>query len=556
MRRHPSPPQHHHHHHLSFPASCNDNEITTTTTSMASAPEHHHHHSNVQIPMDLSSSPIEIDSSASSHSASSLLTVWQAALLLTADCLGTGLLALPQDIQVLGSVGGMIFLIGLLPINGYAGTLLSRAADTIEWNNYFYQQQQEQQLDHTHNNNDVKDNNTTNHSCLNEDDCSSNENPHNHSCPPPEKQHNTKTAHTATTTSNRSSYSKVQSSNAGEPDNHPTITIVAPNHETKNDPSGVVVSERIESISPPPPSPRNHQVVEVLSPKKNRLHKKNQPRYQSLTTTTTTTAATTSVINYTSSDDDDENDDDDIDESDSPEMITRTDDTRMNMTHDYTSITHCIFGNHNHHHYSFMTTLVAGIYYTNIFLVLGDYILVMAHAVQAFSGFCLPTAGILASTVMMGLAQLRTMNDLGHSVTALSLIALTIVVIQCLVGTKSAVAATTTTPSAVAEVTSNLSNDDSRVSSSSWIRKLSALASIGFATGPNKLILNIRYEMQHRSKAPLTLAIGIAIYGCVYVAICVLAGPSKYQQHKNVPGVHRFDSHSRTLSWFCFALHG
>jgi hypothetical protein len=473
---------HHHLHHRIIPTNQDDDD---DDEHAAAADEHQHpnlHSTNSHLPIRRIL-PMETDDNESHASSSSLLTVWQAALLLTADCLGTGLLALPQDIHVLGTHWGMFVLIGLLPINGYAGTLLSRAADTIEYRNNTKQSLEEEDEDH---------------------------------CQPPEKR-DTDTTHTSTTSL---SYTKVPSINNYHHDNtkeeeedHNQIMMIMrqpsplPKDET-DDP------ERIESISSLPTT-RNDKVFSKRNNNNNNNNnnKKDQPQYHSLTT---------SISN--SSDDDDDNDDDpdpDIFNNDeaimisdnNDEMTTTTSSIMMMSTHDYTSITHCIFGDKRHNHpYSFMTTLVVCIYYTNIFLVLGDYILVMAHAVQAFSGWCLPTAGILASTVMLGLSQLRTMNDLGHSVTALSLITLTIVVIQCLVGTTA-----TTTAAAVPN------GDDS----TSWIRKLSALASIGFATGPNKLILNIRYEMQNRSQAPLTLAMGIGIYGCVYVAICLLAGPSK-----------------------------
>ena len=61
------------------------------------------------------------------------LNVWNGAALLCADCLGTGLLALPHDITVvLGSKFGLFFLILQLPINLYAGTILSDAALFVE----------------------------------------------------------------------------------------------------------------------------------------------------------------------------------------------------------------------------------------------------------------------------------------------------------------------------------------------------------------------------------------------------------------------------------------
>ena len=60
------------------------------------------------------------------------LSVVQGAILLTAECLGTGLLALPGDIHVLGFYGGMAFLILQFPINFAAGTLLSLSASFVE----------------------------------------------------------------------------------------------------------------------------------------------------------------------------------------------------------------------------------------------------------------------------------------------------------------------------------------------------------------------------------------------------------------------------------------
>lgn len=71
-----------------------------------------------------------------------------------------------------------------------------------------------------------------------------------------------------------------------------------------------------------------------------------------------------------------------------------------------------------------------------ISFVFSSYILVMAHAVAAMVGeerICLPQAGILASTLMFAVSQLRTMANLGRSASIISLIALAIVVVQCLV---------------------------------------------------------------------------------------------------------------------------
>jgi hypothetical protein len=59
---------------------------------------------------------------------------WQGAALLTADCLGTGtgILAPPGDIQVLGYGLGLGFCIANLPIFLFAGTILSHTAIHVE----------------------------------------------------------------------------------------------------------------------------------------------------------------------------------------------------------------------------------------------------------------------------------------------------------------------------------------------------------------------------------------------------------------------------------------
>jgi hypothetical protein len=84
-----------------------------------------------RLPGEEDSDDISTASSYEYESANDL-SMWQSAALLTADCVGTGLLALPHDIRVLGTVIGIGFLIFNLPINLYAGTILSRAADQVE----------------------------------------------------------------------------------------------------------------------------------------------------------------------------------------------------------------------------------------------------------------------------------------------------------------------------------------------------------------------------------------------------------------------------------------
>lgn len=287
------------------------------------------------------------------------LSMLQATALLTADCLGTGLLALPQDIQVLGWFVGLGFLVANLPINWYAGKLLSNAALEVE------RRHEEEKQSRT---NDI---------------------------------------------------------------------IEVTELDDGNFVSVVVKAEPIDTSSVEPEQQANPQQQEE------------------------------------------------------------------NPTHDYVCISRAIFQS--------PPRLVALVYYINIFLVLGDYILVQSHAVAAMLGegsICLPTAGLIASTLMFGLSQLRTMAKLGHTVTAISLLCLLVVVLQCLIAGERKEPADVAPPSTV-------------------LQKLSALASIGFATGSNKLILNIRNEMKDKREAPRTVAISSTVYGSVYVVICLFAGPSK-----------------------------
>eukprot|EP00956_Cyclotella_meneghiniana_P001685 scaffold1831_cov39-Cyclotella_meneghiniana.AAC.3 len=137
---------------------------------------------------------------------------------------------------------------------------------------------------------------------------------------------------------------------------------------------------------------------------------------------------------------------------------------------------------------------------------------------------CLPTAGIIASTLMFGLSQLRTMANLGRSVSFISLLALFVVVVQCLYALRS---------SDDPMYNSGESNNTSEVETtntntqSTTLSKMSSVAAIGFAVGSQKLLLNIRHEMVDRTKAaPQSLSIALSLYGIAYIIVCLLAGPT------------------------------
>ena len=92
---------------LSIQQAENDDDTNTTTNNSKNNIEYHDQSSND-------------------------LTLFTGALLLTADCMGTGILALPSDVQFLGTKFGIAFLLLNLPINLYAGTILSRCALFVE----------------------------------------------------------------------------------------------------------------------------------------------------------------------------------------------------------------------------------------------------------------------------------------------------------------------------------------------------------------------------------------------------------------------------------------
>ena len=170
------------------------------------------------------------------------------------------------------------------------------------------------------------------------------------------------------------------------------------------------------------------------------------------------------------------------------------------------------------------TMLVKIIYYVNLFLVLGDYILVMSRSVAAFFGednICVPTAGAVASILMFGLCQFRTMANLGRSVSLASLMALLIVLVQCLFHHHRNDTADSTD---IPPTRKLLGGDDTNNDDGIW-GKFSSLAGVGFAVGSQKLFLNIRHELQHRHEASRVLAGSLLTYGTAYVAVVLLAGP-------------------------------
>ena len=189
------------------------------------------------------------------------------------------------------------------------------------------------------------------------------------------------------------------------------------------------------------------------------------------------------------------------------------------------------------------------------------------HAVVATLGegvVCIPVAGLIAGAGMFVVSQSRTMARLGRTASICSLIALLIVVIQCLIAAnrvqqqqeeeEALISHAGDDDDATIAATSTATDNNHRILSTdsplndgeTWryliqepdettnhgptfhdvFRQLSALGSIGFAMGSQKLFLNIRHELADRQTAPKTLAISLTIYTTVYASICILAGPN------------------------------
>lgn len=309
------------------------------------------------------------------------LNAWQGSALLTAECMGTGMLALPADVSVLGYGLGLGFLILNLPINLYAGTVFSHTAAAIE---------------------------------------------------------------TRQSVENR----LYQGYIAGQPDDNLDYRVVN---------ASTVDSELTADA----------EVVDYRA-----VNNDTAKSFVSILTTGTTH-------------------------------------TRLHhdtATMDFIGMADALFRRRR------STRLVMIIYYVNLFLVLGNYILVMSHAVSAVFGerICLPAAGLVASTGMFVVSQSRTMARLGRTAAILSLVAIFIVVIQCIWAVQYG----------------PIQAHKTVVAESSLLRKMSSIGGIGFAVGGQKLLLNVRHELSNRSAAPKSLAGALAFYGTFYVIICLLAGPN------------------------------
>ena len=375
------------------------------------------------------------------------LVLWQGIALLTADCMGVGILGLPSDMKLLGWAIGLSFLVLNGPINYYAGNLLSMLASDIE----------------------TKDDNTT----LNDDD---------------EHVTEIELAAAKQKTSIRRKFTNRRKAYRGLPQNQQDETI----NQTAD---GADYDDEEECD------------VDISS---------------DCDENDSENVGAENDISEGAFQDEVVGDEDGFEDGAVAVFCGSTDSSNNHdrKTSDLINITASIFTPVDSLTSRTCVLLVRIIYYVNLFLVLGDYILVMSRSVAAFFGeenICLPTAGAVASILMFGLCQFRTMANLGRSVSLASLFALLIVLVQCLFHHRNNTGDTTDIPE-----TRNIQEEDD--GDGIW-GKFSSLAGIGFAVGSQKLFLNIRHELQHRDEASRVLAGSLFTYGMTYVTVVLLAGP-------------------------------
>jgi len=413
----------------------------TGTTSLT-----RHHGQQPQPPNDNEEIDEYIDPSSND------LTIWPGAALIVADCMGTGILALPNNMKVLG-VSGFVFLVINLPINYYAGDILHKAAVSVERRlNLGLGLVMSVAGDESDN---------------------------------------------GSGSGNGDDYRSIQ--------NGPILMElplssrdVADEDEDEDE-----VNWNYDNNSSGIHNVPNTEMTEIRKPKaaQNQSHDHHQNHGITTPHTFDLIGITYALFDYFGEE--------------------RRTATTSSLEPTSTSAT-----------LSMTTMIVTTIYYINIFLVLGNYILVMSHAVAAMIGednICLPNAGIIASTLMFAISQLRTMAMLGRSVSVISLLSLAIVVIQCLVAIQSGTESFSynNNDDQGQDENDNENAEGGYYSVTFWqslVSQLAALSSIGFAVGSQKLFLNIRHEFKDRNESPKSLGISLGAFGGVYILVCVLAG--------------------------------
>lgn len=153
---------------------------------------------------------------------------------------------------------------------------------------------------------------------------------------------------------------------------------------------------------------------------------------------------------------------------------------------------------------------IVAAWYVNLFLVLGQYVLVMSRGLELALGAssCSPLSSFAAASCALALGQMsRTMASL-HGPSLLSIGSVLAILVAC-------VASIQPSPLPASRLDAN------------FLEGSAAISSIVFAAGTQKLLLNVRKEQRHPSSETMpALAVAIFAFFAIYVVVVLLAGPT------------------------------
>jgi len=143
-----------------------------------------------------------------------------------------------------------------------------------------------------------------------------------------------------------------------------------------------------------------------------------------------------------------------------------------------------------------VTLATRAAYILNLFLVLGNYLVVMSNAVGAMLGpehrLCQYQSTLVATSLLLGLNQLPSLADIGRWPTVVSIASVVAVLMLCLVGSNSEPQPISSTGGGSnGSGTSAIASDGAH----GWMATGTALSGIIFASASQKLLLNIRTEV-------------------------------------------------------------
>lgn len=148
------------------------------------------------------------------------------------------------------------------------------------------------------------------------------------------------------------------------------------------------------------------------------------------------------------------------------------------------------------------------IYYLNLLLVMGSYLLTISSSLSSLIYPHIILHPILTgfiAIILIGLSlKYRTMSKLGRLPTYVSIITITLVVLFCILGAQSSTSSPPINP----------------------LQIPSSLAGISFAVSSQKLLLNVRASMSIEAKSEInySLSLALALYGFFYI-LTILSAP-------------------------------